>query len=261
MLASQRFFFAGAALGLSVALGGCGYSQEEWDQVQRDAEALRNQLAAQRQAREVCAQEAADTRARIAELRETLAERGVDLEHAGADLAKQQRALAEYELRAKQLTALKQHAELLREALRPLAERGVAVTVVDAQLAITIKLSALFDAKKETLSAAGSELLARVAEPLRTDPELSQRAFRVVTHGDGKPAAGRDDYQMATQRARAIAAYLVDGKGGGLTPRLIDVGAGSTLGVEPAQAARAERVELVLVPTEEEMLSVGAVVR
>src|SRR5437762_6816136 len=42
------------SLGVSLNAAACGYSQEEWDQKVRENEALRSQLAAQKQAHDKC---------------------------------------------------------------------------------------------------------------------------------------------------------------------------------------------------------------
>ena len=256
-----------AAAALSVVTVGCGYSQEEWDQKVRENESLRNQLAAQRQARQKCETDYADALHQVEELKKRLKERGIDLDSMSADLAQTRKALEEYQRRAEQLDQIRKRFELLRTKLKKLTDLGLKVEVRDNRMLIQLPGDVLFDSGQESLKKEGIEILRQVADVIRNDKDLNSREFQVAGHTDAKPFAGtfKDNWGLSAMRARSVLKFLTDPseKGGGLEPK--NWSAAGYAETDPVATndtddgrKKNRRVELVVQPNVEEMLNLNS---
>jgi len=253
---------------LAALLAGCGYSQEEWDQKVRENESLRNQLAAQRQARQKCETDFADALHQVEELKKKLKERGIDLDSMSADLAQTRKALEEYQRRAEQLDQIRKRFELLRTKLKKLTDLGLKVEVRDNRMLIQLPGDVLFDSGSDTLKKEGIEILRQVADVVRNDKDLNSREFQVAGHTDAKPLAGgtfKDNWGLSAMRARSVLKFLTDGgeKGGGLDPK--NWSAAGYAETDPVATndtdegrRKNRRVELVVQPNVEEMLNLNS---
>jgi chemotaxis protein MotB len=268
---SSHWARAVAFAGLSSALLACGYSQEEWDQKVRENESLRNQLTAQRQARDKCEADYADALQEVEDLKRKLQESGVNLENLSASLLQRTKALEEYARRAEQLDEIRKRFELLRRKLKKLTELGLTVEVRDNRMLIQLPGDVLFSSGSDRLTADGERILGQVAEVIRADADLAKREFQVAGHTDSQPLKGgafRDNWGLSSMRARSVLVFLVspteDG-GGGLEPaNWSAAGYGDTDPVAGNDTAdgrqKNRRVELVVLPNVEEMLNLNSLV-
>lgn len=253
------------------SLGGCGYSQEEWDQKVRENETLRGQLAEQQQARRKCDADFADAQNEIASLKKQLRERGVDLDNLSSSLEQQKKALEEYAMRARQLDELKKRFDALRSKLQKLTEFGLKVETRDNRMLIQLPGDVLFDSGSATLRKEGKDILKQVAEVIRNDAQLSSREFQVAGHTDSKPLKGGpflDNWGLSAMRARTVVDFLTQpvDQGGGLNPaKWSAAGYAETDPVAPNDTdenrKKNRRVELVIQPDVEEMLNLNSLAK
>lgn len=267
----QMFGFASVAT-LSVALSGCGYSQEEWDQKVRENDNLRQQLRAQQQQSQKCDADYQAALGEIQDLKKKLLESGVNLDNLTQSLEEQNRALAEYEQRAKQLEQVRQRFELLRVKLQKLTQLGLTVEVRDNRMLIQLPGDVLFDSGKDDLKTEGIDILRQVAEVVRTDEDLASREFQVAGHTDNVPLRRgplKDNWGLSAMRARSVLTYLVkplEEEGGGLNPT--NWSAAGYASTDPVAGndtdegrAKNRRVELVVMPDVKEMLNLNSLAR
>jgi chemotaxis protein MotB len=262
-----------AALVALVCCGwSCGYSQEEWDQKVRENESLRDQLAAQRQARDKCEADYADALQEIEELKRKLKESGVNLDNLSASLAERTKALEEYARRAEQLDEIRRRFELLRAKLQKLTQLGLTVEVRDNRMLIQLPGDVLFASGKDALTDEGLQILTQVAEVIRSDPDLARREFQVAGHTDSNPLKGgpfRDNWGLSAMRARSVLVFLIEPTeegGGGLDPT--NWSAAGYADMDPVASndtdegrQKNRRVELVVLPNVEEMLNLNSLVQ
>jgi len=257
------------AVAVSFFVVGCGYSQEEWDQKVRENESLRNQLAAQRQAHKKCEGDYADALHSIEDLKRKLKERGVNLDNLSASLEQQKKALEEYKRRAEQLDQIRKRFELLRDKLQQLTKLGLKVEVRDNRMLIQLPGDVLFDSGSIRLKKNGQDILGKIADVIRNDPDLAKREFQVAGHTDDKPLKGgpyKDNWGLSAMRARSVLTYLTgptDKGGGGLDPK--NWSAAGYADTDPVASndtpegrQKNRRVELVVQPNVEEMLNLNS---
>jgi chemotaxis protein MotB len=257
------------AVAVSFFVIGCGYSQEEWDQKVRENESLRNQLAAQRQAHKKCEGDYADALHSIEDLKRKLKERGVNLDNLSASLEQQKKALEEYKRRAEQLDQIRKRFELLRDKLQQLTKLGLKVEVRDNRMLIQLPGDVLFDSGSIRLKKNGKDILGKIADVIRNDPDLAKREFQVAGHTDNKPLKGgpyKDNWGLSAMRARSVLTYLTgptDAGGGGLDPK--NWSAAGYADTDPVASndtpegrQKNRRVELVVQPNVEEMLNLNS---
>ena len=256
----------------AATLGGCGYSQEEWDQKVRENESLRNQLNAQRQAHKKCEADYAATLHEVEDLKKKLRERGVNLDNLAQSLEQERRALEEYKRRAEQLEEIRKRFELLRDKLQQLTKLGLKVEVRDNRMLIQLPGDVLFDSGSDELKERGKEILLAVAGVIRGDAELSKREFQVAGHTDSKPLQGgrfKDNWGLSAMRARSVLKFLTgsaEENGGALPPA--NWSAAGYAETDPVAnndtddgRQKNRRVELVVLPNVEEMLNLNSLVR
>lgn len=251
-------------LGFGVGGAGCGVSEDVYNAKVREAEDLRNQLAAQQAQSRKAEAELADAKARVEQLKEQLRSAGVDISNLNANLEQQARALEDYKKRAEQLDIIRKRFELLRSKLQELTRFGLNVTVRNNRLVIQLPGDVLFDSGKDTLKKDGRDILKKVADVIRNDPGLASRNYSVAGHTDSEKLNGgqfKDNWGLSVMRARTVVVFLVDnGQGGGglSSKRWSASGYGEEDPVAtndtPEGRAKNRRVELVVVPSVEEML-------
>jgi chemotaxis protein MotB len=275
------------AIACVLLLGGCGYSEDEWQAQLAKYGQLDQKHKAESAERKRTQADLDKAQRQIAELKEQLQKMGVNLdtinqqlEQTGSqnkELSKNveelQRALKEYQERAAQLERIKQRFELLRDKLKKLTELGLKVEIRRNRMVIRLPGDVLFASGDDKLQKEGNKVLDAVAEVIRNDKQLSGRYFQVAGHTDNKPLKGGrfgDNWGLSAMRARQVLLYLVgpvDAKegGGGLGgERLHAAGYGDTDPVAKNDSddgrKQNRRVELVLMPDVEEMLDLKSLI-
>src|SRR5579862_9327906 len=109
----------------ALALGGCGYSEDEWQQAQRDIAKLKADLDATNKRDEA---KFAQDQQTIQDLQSKLKDMGVGLSKSEEEKAKLKTAMAEYEARLKQLDDIKSRFRDLKSRLDKLTGAGLNVT-------------------------------------------------------------------------------------------------------------------------------------
>jgi chemotaxis protein MotB len=263
-----------AALVACFALAGCGHSEEEWEQAQRDIAKLKADLDVANKRHTDDEQNYTSAQQQIEDLKAKLKDVGVDLSKSLEEKDKLKRAMSEYETRLKQLDDMKARFRDLKSRLDQLTSVGLKVVVRNNRMVIQLPGDILFDSGSDKLKTDGKKVLKKVADVIRGDTTLNARNFQVAGHTDKEPFAGAyfDNWGLSLMRARQVLVFLVtpekdDAKGipggGGLnTAHWAAAGYGATdpIAGTPEQQTRDEmqknrRVELVLQPNVEEMLN------
>jgi len=257
------------------ALVGCGHSEDEWQQAQRDIAKLKADLDAANKRHADDEQKYSDSQQQIDDLKAKLKDLGVGLSRSEEEKSKLRQAMSEYEARLKQLDDMKARFKDLRSRLDKLTSVGLKVIVRNNRMVIQLPGDILFDSGEDTLKSEGIKVLKQVADVVRNDTTLSTRNFQVAGHTDKEPYAGTyfDNWGLSVMRARQVLAFLVapdkgaDAKGiptgGGLSPAHWaaagyggeDPVAGTVAQQTHEEEAKNRRVELVLQPNVEEMLN------
>lgn len=263
-----------AALVACFALAGCGHSEEEWEQAQRDIAKLKADLDASNKRHAEDEQNYTSAQQQIEDLKAKLKDVGVDLSKSNEEKDKLKRAMDEYATRLKQLDDMKARFKDLKSRLDQLTAVGLKVVVRNNRMVIQLPGDILFDSGSDKLKAEGKKVLKKVADVIRGDATLNSRNFQVAGHTDKEPYAGAfvDNWGLSLMRARQVLVFLVspekdDAKGipggGGLAAvhwAAAGYGANDPIAGTPEQQTRDEmqknrRVELVLQPNVEEMLN------
>lgn len=265
------------ALGLTTLsigmLAGCGHSEEEWQAKLRENQSLQNQLNAEKSAHKKALDDLNDAQTQVEQLRAQLKKAGVDLSNLNADLAEQRAALEKLRRDKEQLDEIRKRFDLLRSKLEALTKLGLNVTVRKNRMMIQLPGDVLFDSGRVDLKAEGKDILLKVAEVIRADPQLNARNFQVAGHTDNKAFSGgpyKDNWGLSVMRAREVLTFLVGNKddakhpGGGLPPdHWSACGYGDTdpavANDTPEDMQKNRRVELVVLPNVEEMLDLKSI--
>jgi chemotaxis protein MotB len=262
------------ALTAGLALTGCGHSEEEWQQAQRDIAKLKADLDTANKQDADDQQKNADAQKQIQDLQAQLKAAGVDLTTTKAQYSDLQTAMKEYEARLKQLDDMKARFKDLKARLDKLTAQGLKVVVRNNRMVIQLPGDILFDSGRDSLKPDGKKILKSVADVVNGDNTLRARNFQVAGHTDKEPYNGQyfDNWGLSVMRARQVLTFLVapdkgvDAKGlptgGGLDPThwaaagygQMDPVAGTTDQQSPDQEQKNRRVELVLQPDISEML-------
>jgi chemotaxis protein MotB len=243
----------GLAAIIAICAVGCGYSEDEW-QAQL---AKYNHLKADDDAK------LRDAQGRVDDLTRQLKDMGVEVSSTKADLAERQKALEEYQARARQLELIKARFEKLKSKLDELTKLGLAVNVRHNRMVISLPGDVLFDSGRETLKKDGQAILLKVAGVIKADPQLLARDYQVAGHTDNKPMTRgpfKDNWGLSLMRAREVLVFLVDPtKGGQLPPE--HWSATGFADTDPIASNDADdgrqknrRCELIVSPSVEEML-------
>ncbi len=229
----------------------CGRTELEWEQKVREVEALSGRVAKQNLERAKLDEDIARMQEENTTLKAELATR---------TMSRSTEAACTERLRSER-TALEQtkaKADLLRTRLEPVASDGVTVSLRKGQLTIGLPASLLFEGKNANLTPKGRKALRAVAEAIQADDRLLSRFFLVTVHEvPGKNEEGA----IARTRARAEAIRdLLVGREGGLMPtRWAAAGRGVVDPIfgddQPEMAERNRRVELVMLPEPDELLT------
>ncbi len=242
----------------AIGVVGCGYSEDEWQA----------QLAKYNHLKADDNQKLQDAQAKIDDLTHQLKNMGVEVSSTKASLADQEKALAEYQERARQLELIKKRFEELRSKLDQLTKLGLAVNVRHNRMVISLPGDVLFDSGRETLKQDGKDILAKVADIIKADPGLLSRDYQVSGHTDNKPFAHgpfKDNWGLSLMRAREVLVFLVDpDKGGGLPVE--HWSAAGFADTDPIASndtdegrQKNRRCELIVMPSVEEMLDLKAI--
>jgi chemotaxis protein MotB len=272
---------------LSLALVGCGYSENEWQAQLAKYDQLSQQTDKEKAEHAKDKQALKEETELVAQLKEQLEKMGVNvstlsqqLEQTGSqnktlakNLEEVNQALKEYQERAAQLERIKQRFEVLRDKLKKLTDLGLKVEIRRNRMVIRLPGDVLFASGDDKLRPDGIKVLNQVADVIRNDKQLSGRYFQIAGHTDNKPLKGGrflDNWGLSAMRAREVLVYLItplDAKdgGGGLAPdHLHAAGYGDTDPVvkndTDADRQQNRRVELVLMPDVEEMLDLKSLI-
>ncbi|MBI5537580.1 MAG: OmpA family protein [Deltaproteobacteria bacterium] len=279
----NKLFVATSALGLLAAtLAGCGHSEEEWQvQLGRLRTELTRSDARQKELGEV-RQQLAEARNRVAELEQQLVSMGLavdtkdkPIEDMTEGVAEVRKALDSYKARQRLLEIVKARLVALRTKLEELSKLGVRAGIRKNRMVITLPGDALFDSGKAELKADGKAMLLKLASIIQTDPSLTTREFQARSHTDNKPPVGPgtpDNLGLTLIRAKQVVVFLTTPTvpvakrgerppepGAGLNPqRWSAAGYGDVDPVFPNDSPegmqRNRRIELVILPSLEEML-------
>jgi chemotaxis protein MotB len=254
---------------------GCGHSEDEWQQAQRNIAQLKADLDAANKRHADDDQKYADAQKEIDDLTAKLKGLGVDLSKSEEEKSKLRQAMSEYEARLKQLDDMKARFRDLKARLDKLTSVGLKVVVRNNRMVIQLPGDILFDSGKDSLKPDGKKVLKQVADVINGDSTLSTRSFQIAGHTDKDPYGGQyfDNWGLSAMRARQVLTFLitpdkgVDAKGiptgGGMDPTHLaaagygqfDPVAGSVEQQTKEEEAKNRRVELVLQPNVEEMLN------
>jgi chemotaxis protein MotB len=259
----------GLGLLVAVAVAGCGHTDEEMAQKQREIDKLNADLKTAKA--QITQDEAAahDAQDEIAKLQDQLKTLGVSEAKSRETAEQLQQAVKEYQDRLNQLAAIEKRFTALRDKLQALNSTAFKVVVRNNLMVIQLPGDVLFDSGKAELRAGGKDALRQVADVVRSDKDLSARHFQVAGHTDnqGYPTGGpfQDNWGLSLMRARGVLLYMIapQPKGGGLDPtHWSAAGFGSSdpiAGTADTQSnderSRNRRVEIVIQPNVQEMLN------
>src|SRR5579871_6758549 len=162
------------------ALSGCGHSEDEWQQAQRDIAKLKADLDAANKRHADDEQKFAAQQQEIDGLTAKLKGLGVDLSKSEEEKGKLRQAMSEYEARLKQLDDMKARFRDLKARLDKLTSAGLKVVVRNNRMVIQLPGDILFDSGKDTLKPDGKKILKQVADVIKGDTTLSARNFQVA---------------------------------------------------------------------------------
>jgi len=252
-----------ALIGAAACALGCGYSNEEWSSKVSENQSLSDQLGAQRQAQDKCDGDYAAAIKEIDGLKTTATQGGV---LPSGQSVPGTEALEEEALRSRQLAAARQRFEQLRTKLSDLAQLGVNVEIRDSRMLIDVPGDVLFTAGGDTLGKEAVSTLARIADALGSDPDLSKRRIQVAAHTDAASPRNRefrDNWDLTVMQARAVLEVLVRDR---IDPR--NLSAAGYGGSEPIASNDTEdgrrknrRIELVMMPDANEILDLNPLVQ
>jgi chemotaxis protein MotB len=253
--------FSGVVIAAALCASGCGYSEDQW-QAQL---AKYNQLKADDDAKDA---QLKDAQVRVDDLTKQLKDLGVEVNATKASLADRQKALDEYQARAKQLEAIKERFEKLKSKLDELTKLGLAVNVRHNRMVISLPGDVLFDSGKETLKKDGQAILVKVAAVIKADPQLLSRDYQVAGHTDNKPLQHgpfKDNWGLSLMRAREVLEFLIEPSKGGQLPNAHWSAAGfadtDPIASNDSDDGRQKnrRCELIVSPAVEEMLDLKTI--
>ena len=284
-----RVFLLLASLTLlpaTFALTACGHTDEEMAQKQREVDQLKVRLDAAAKLHKDDEQKFLDAQNQINDLRGTLQRAGVDFENAQKNLAssedarkKLELAIREYDQRLAQLDLMKKRFKDIQDRLKRLRDVGLKVTVRNNRMVIQLPGDVLFDSGVDIIKNEGRKILKQVADVINGDDTLKKRLFQVAGHTDNVEygqGAFKDNWGLSLARARSVVLFLVHPAdaakpgtaagvpgGGGLDPKnwsaagygVMDPIAGNVEKQNADEQKKNRRVEIVLQPNVEEMLS------
>jgi len=269
---------------LSLGTIGCGHSDQEWADAQRQISELKARLNAAEDRHNKDKQAFDDAQKQIEDLKARMREAGLQYEDKlgrsekeKADLAQ---ALEEYKKRAAQLDAMKKRLDDLRARLAKLTDAHLKVVVRKNRMVIQLPGDILFASGEINLQDSGKKVLKQVADIINADDELKKRQFQVAGHTDNVeygPGIFKDNWGLSLMRARTVLLFLTAKNeppkgqapkpgqfyGGALDPNnwaaagygVMDPIAGTIDKQSEDEKKQNRRVELVLQPNVDEMLN------
>jgi chemotaxis protein MotB len=281
---SRRISSFALALALGVAgnsLAGCGYSEDEWQAQLGKEKKLQADLDAERAAHSKTQAELKKVQGEVEQLKKDLAAFEDLKKQFGSEkdkASKLEKALAEAEARAKALEAAKKRLEALKKKLDELKKFNLKVTVRHNQIVIEMPGDVLFAPGSDLLSKEGQQVVMKVAEVIKGDPDLVKRHYQVIGHTDNSPYGGafKDNVGLSVMRAREVYDFLTrdpnaapkkgakkdDALGGGLPAEKwsaagygeLDPVAGTKEAQTPEEKKRNRRVEIAILPDASELM-------
>jgi chemotaxis protein MotB len=236
-------FALSLGLGLGLGVVGCGHTEEEWQwQLDKLARAQGDLASTQNKLDQV---------ARATDARRAEAPSAAPL---SAALEERERAIADFKVRARAIELAAAQAEGLRGKLNDLAPAGVTVSMRRSRLTITVPGDFLFQPfRGDQLTRPGQKALQKIAQVIRTDPQLVNRNWEIIGHNDDKKLEGgtyRDALGVSLMHAREVLSNVV-GQGGFVTAHWSAAAYGDADPVAPNDTndnrAKNRRVEIVLV--------------
>ena len=152
---------------------GCGHSEDEWQQAQRDIAHLKADLDAANKRHADDDKKYADAQSQIDDLKAKLKGLGVDLSKSEEEKSKLKQAMSEYEARLKQLDDMKARFRDLKARLDKLTSVGLKVAIRNNRMVIQLPGDILFDSGKDSLKGEGKKVLKQVADVISGDSTLS----------------------------------------------------------------------------------------
>lgn len=206
-----------ACLGL-VGTGGCGPSQEEYDEAQNRIRELQGELQAAADQRTALEEQLGAVRGQNEEMANRLRALGQNVEELEgtreslqSDLEQTRRALSELQAREEQARARLATFRQLIERFRAMIESGrLRVRIVRNRMVVELPQGILFDTGSARLKEEGEQTLAEVAQVLATIPN---RQFQIAGHTDDRPINTRrfpSNWELSTARAVTVTRYLVE---------------------------------------------------
>ncbi len=273
MFAIRSKWFLAAGLAAMMAVG-CGHSDEEMAEKQREIDKLAADLRAAKEQMAADQTRFNQTKSEMDALKEQLKDFGRTKE----ETENLKKALKDYKERAERLAVIEARFRELRSKLDKLNSIGLKVVVRNNRMVIQLPGDILFESGKDDLKPQGKDALGQVAEIIRSDKELASRYFVVAGHTDNAPYGGgpfHDNWGLSLARSRQVLLFLIapqqgkkpTDKGGGLDrTRWAAAGYGDTDPQEGTvtqqskdQMQKNRRVELVVQPNVEEMLNLNAI--
>ncbi len=269
---------------LSVGTIGCGHSDQEWADKQREVAELKARLTAAEDRHAKDKQGFDDAQKQIEDLKARMREAGLQYEDKLGRSEKEKadllQALDEYKKRAAQLDAMKKRLDDLRARLAKLTDAHLKVVVRKNRMVIQLPGDILFRSGEINLEEGGKKVLKQVADIINADTELKKRQFQVAGHTDNVeygPGIFKDNWGLSLMRARTVLLFLTAKDepakgtprkagqfyGGALDPYnwaaagygVMDPIAGDVAKQTDDQMKQNRRVELVLQPNVDEMLN------
>ena len=258
----------------ALALAACGHSEEEWKAQLDKYDHLASEHTATQAKLDSTTRDLEAAAKKVGDLERQLQASGLELQNTSkklssvnATLEERERALVEYQARAKQLELIKARFETLKRKLDELTKLGLAVSIRKNRMVISLPGDVLFDSGRETLKKEGQAILVKVANVIKADGALLGRDYQVAGHTDSKPLQGgqfRDNWGLSLMRAREVLLYLVDPKTGGMP--IAHWSATGFADTDPIASNDSDdgrqknrRCDLIVVPSVEEMLDLKAI--
>src|SRR5580698_4628200 len=162
LLRRLRVFALLAMIVAAFAVSGCGHSEDEGQQAQRDIAKLKADLdAANKRHQDDEAQYAQDQQS-IQDLQGKLKDLGVGLSKSEEERDKLKKAMDEYAVRLKQLDDMKARFKDLKSRLDKLTGAGLNVLIRHNKMVIQLPGDVLFDSGKDSLKPEGKRILKQV---------------------------------------------------------------------------------------------------
>ncbi|GAC1351975.1 MAG: hypothetical protein NVSMB1_10240 [Polyangiales bacterium] len=261
------------AIGAASSSVGCGHGEDEWNAELQKEKVLQSSLDGEKNAHAATKADLTKAQAELAQLKKDLSafdDLKKQLGNEQDKASKLEKALADAEARERVLKKAKERLEALKRKLDELKKFNLKVSVRHNQIVIEMPGDVLFAPGSELLSKEGKEVIMKVADVIKGDPDLVKRNYQVIGHTDNAPYGGqfKDNVGLSVMRAREVYQFLVttpDAKkkdGGGLPPDRwsaagygdLDPVSGTRTEQNPDAKKRNRRVEIAILPDASELM-------